>query len=184
MRRPCSCDKCFVGSGVAPSQIATCWHAWAMSTGSAVSTWLRGMGLEILGWILIPLGIILMPLPGPGMLIVAGGVALLSRRHVWAQNARGFVEKRAIDAAKYGVATVPRIVMSVARRILAAGPRLRLVQGPQHPRVRPARLRLRTGAARPRARRRDRALGLGRGDLGVDRLQRQPLAPANAISVT
>lgn len=83
-----------------------------MSTRSAVSTWVRGMGLEILGWILIPLGIVLMPLPGPGMLIVAGGVALLSRRHVWAQNARGFVEKRAIDAAKYSVATVPRIVMS------------------------------------------------------------------------
>lgn len=84
-----------------------------MSTASAVSTWLRGMGLEILGWILIPLGIVLMPLPGPGMLIVAGGVALLSRRHVWAQKARGFVEKRAVEAAKYGVATVPRIVLSV-----------------------------------------------------------------------
>ncbi|MEO6605172.1 MAG: PGPGW domain-containing protein, partial [Aeromicrobium sp.] len=55
----------------------------------------------------------LMPLPGPGMLIVAGGVALLSRRHVWAQKVRGFVEKRAIDAAKYGVATTPRIVLSV-----------------------------------------------------------------------
>lgn len=84
-----------------------------MSFGTAVMSWFRGVGLEILGWILIPLGIILMPLPGPGMLIVAGGVALLSRRHVWAQNARGFVEKRAIDAAKYGVATVPRIVLSV-----------------------------------------------------------------------
>src|SRR5436190_15082809 len=83
-----------------------------MSLGNAVKTWFQNVGLEILGWILIPLGIILMPLPGPGMLIVAGGVALLSRRHVWAQNARGFVEKRAIDAAKYGVATVPRIVMS------------------------------------------------------------------------
>ena len=86
---------------------------YGMSLGSAVTSWFKTMGLEILGWILIPLGIILMPLPGPGMLIVAAGVALLSRRHVWAQNARGFVEKRAIDAAKYGVATVPRIVLSM-----------------------------------------------------------------------
>ncbi len=85
----------------------------AMSLGHAVKTWFQNVGLEILGWILIPLGIILMPLPGPGMLIVAGGVALLSRRYVWAQKTRGFVEKRAIDAAKYGVATVPRIVLSV-----------------------------------------------------------------------
>jgi hypothetical protein len=84
-----------------------------MSLGSAVKSWFQRIGLEILGWILIPLGIILMPLPGPGTLIVAAGVALLSRRYVWAQNARGFVEKRAIDAAKYGVATVPRIILSV-----------------------------------------------------------------------
>ena len=84
-----------------------------MSLGTAVTTWFRTVGLEILGWILIPVGIILMPLPGPGMLIVAGGVALLSRRYVWAQKARGYVEKRAIEAAKYGVATVPRIVLSV-----------------------------------------------------------------------
>ncbi len=83
-----------------------------MSLASAVKSWFGRIGLEILGWILIPLGILLMPLPGPGMLIVAGGVALLSRRYVWAQNARVFVEKRAIDAAKYSVATVPRIVMS------------------------------------------------------------------------
>ena len=84
-----------------------------MSLGTAVTSWFRTVGLEILGWILIPVGIILMPLPGPGMLIVAGGVALLSRRYVWAQKARGYVEKRAIEAAKYGVATAPRIVLSV-----------------------------------------------------------------------
>ena len=84
----------------------------AMSLGSAVTSWFQRVGVEILGWTLIPLGIILMPLPGPGLLIVAAGVALLSRRYVWAQRARGFVEQRAIDAAKYGVATVPRIVMS------------------------------------------------------------------------
>jgi len=83
-----------------------------MGLGSAVKSWFQRVGLEILGWILIPVGIILMPLPGPGTLIVAAGVALLSRRYVWAQKARVFVEKRAIDAAKYGVATWPRIGMS------------------------------------------------------------------------
>ncbi len=86
---------------------------YAMSLGSTVTSWFRSVGLEILGWILIPVGIVLMPLPGPGMLIVAAGVALLSRRYVWAQKARDYVEKRAIEAAKYGVSTVPRILMSV-----------------------------------------------------------------------
>jgi uncharacterized protein (TIGR02611 family) len=84
-----------------------------MSLGSAVTSWFERIGLEILGWILIPLGIILMPLPGPGMVVVAGGVALLSRRYVWAQRVRGFVEKRAFDAARYGVATIPRILLSI-----------------------------------------------------------------------
>ena len=83
-----------------------------MSVGTALKGWFRRTGSEILGWILIPVGIILMPLPGPGTLIVAAGVALLSRRYVWAQKARVFVEKRAIDGAKYGVATWPRIVLS------------------------------------------------------------------------
>ena len=83
-----------------------------MSTGSAVSTWLRGMGLEILGWILIPLGIILMPLPGPGMVIVVSGLAILSRHYVWAQRVLGPLERKATEAAKFGVETWPRIAVS------------------------------------------------------------------------
>ncbi|MCW2749989.1 MAG: hypothetical protein JWR83_1099 [Aeromicrobium sp.] len=83
-----------------------------MGVGSAVTSWFQRVGLEILGWILIPVGIVLMPLPGPGMLIVASGVALLARRYVWAQRLLGPVQRRAIDAAKYGVATWPRIVLS------------------------------------------------------------------------
>lgn len=84
-----------------------------MSLGSAVTSWFRRVGLEILGWILIPVGIVLMPLPGPGMLIVVSGVALLSRRHVWAQRVLGPLQTRATEAAKYGVATWPRIVVSI-----------------------------------------------------------------------
>jgi len=84
-----------------------------MSVGGAVESWIRGAGAELVGWALIPVGIILMPLPGPGMLIVVSGVALLARRHVWAQRMLGPLQRRAIDAAKYGVATIPRIAMSV-----------------------------------------------------------------------
>lgn len=81
-----------------------------MSVGSAVRSWFQRVGVEIIGWTLIPVGIVLMPLPGPGLLIVVSGVALLSRRYVWAQKLLDPLEKRAIDAAKYGVATWPRIV--------------------------------------------------------------------------
>lgn len=84
-----------------------------MSVASAIRSWFQRVGVEILGWTLIPVGIVLMPLPGPGMLIVVSGVALLSRRHVWAQNLLGPLRVRAVEAARYGVATWPRIAVSI-----------------------------------------------------------------------
>lgn len=87
-------------------------QTWIMSVGAALTSWFRRTGSEILGWVLIPVGVLLMPLPGPGLLIVVAGVALLSRRYAWAQKLLDPLERRAIEAAKYGVATWPRIVLS------------------------------------------------------------------------
>ena len=83
-----------------------------MSVGTVLKGWFQRLGVEILGWALIPIGIVLMPLPGPGMLIVVSGVALLSRRYVWAQKILDPLQRKAVDAAKYGVATWPRIFLS------------------------------------------------------------------------
>lgn len=83
-----------------------------MGAGTSLKSWFERLGVEILGWALIPLGLVLMPLPGPGMLIVVAGVALLSRRHVWAQRILDPLRHKAVDAAKYGVATWPRIFLS------------------------------------------------------------------------
>ncbi len=84
-----------------------------MSFISTVTSRFRRAGLEVLGWILIPVGIVLMPLPGPGMLIVVSGVALLSHRHTWAQRALDPLQRRALEAAKYGVASGRRITLSI-----------------------------------------------------------------------
>jgi hypothetical protein len=46
------------------------------------------------------------------MLIVVAGVALLSRRHVWARRLLDPLRRRAVEAARYGVATWPRIIVS------------------------------------------------------------------------
>jgi uncharacterized protein (TIGR02611 family) len=88
------------------------WQNWAMGVGTSIKSTFERLGVEILGWALIPIGIILMPLPGPGMLIVVAGVGLLSRRHVWARRMLDPLRRRAVEAAKYGVATWPRIVVS------------------------------------------------------------------------
>jgi Putative transmembrane protein (PGPGW) len=83
-----------------------------MGVGSVVASWLRRTGVEIVGWILIPLGIFLMPAPGPGTLVLVAGISLLARRYVWAQRILDPLERRAMAAAKLGVATWPRIVLS------------------------------------------------------------------------
>lgn len=83
-----------------------------MGLASVVTTWFRRTGAEIVGWMLIPLGIILIPAPGPGTLVLVAGISLLARRYVWAQRILDPLERRAISAAKYGVATWPRILLS------------------------------------------------------------------------
>ncbi len=84
-----------------------------MTFGQRLRGWFNRTGSESLGWTLVVVGVILMPLPGPGMLIVLGGVALLSRHYTWAERIAGPLEEKAVEAAKYGVATIPRIAVSL-----------------------------------------------------------------------
>ena len=84
-----------------------------MSAGTRIGGWFRRTGSEALGWILVPVGIVMMPAPGPGTLVLVGGIALLSRHYVWAQRLLDPLERKAIEAARFGVATWPRILLSV-----------------------------------------------------------------------
>ena len=72
--------------------------------------------LETAGWILLVLGIAAMVLPGPGLLGVFAGLALLSQQYEWAERFTEPVKLRALKAAAEGVETVPRIVLSLGRR--------------------------------------------------------------------
>jgi uncharacterized protein (TIGR02611 family) len=83
-----------------------------MGLRTALMGWFRRTGSEILGWTIVVVGIILMPLPGPGMLIVASGLAVLSRNYVWAQKLLEPIERKATEAAKFSVATWPRVFLS------------------------------------------------------------------------
>lgn len=74
--------------------------------------WLGRTGAEALGWVLIPVGIVMMPAPGPGTLVLVAGMALLARRYAWARRLLDPLQRRAVDAARYGVATWPRIALS------------------------------------------------------------------------
>ena len=79
--------------------------------------------LETLGWVLLVAGVAAIFLPGPGLLGIFAGLALLSQQYDWAERRVEPVKERALKAAAEGVETVPRIVMSVvfALLLVAAG---------------------------------------------------------------
>ena len=55
----------------------------------------RRLATFTVGWIVIVVGIILLPLPGPGTLIILGGVSLLAREFRWARRLKLLVVRRA-----------------------------------------------------------------------------------------
>lgn len=79
--------------------------------------------LESAGWILVVAGIILMPLPGPGLLIVLGGVALLARQYDWAARNLERVRLRALREAARSVSGPVSMAVTIVGMLLliAAG---------------------------------------------------------------
>jgi hypothetical protein len=83
----------------------------------------RRVLLEGLGWLLVVAGLAALVLPGPGLLALFAGLALLSTQYEWAERRLAPVQKAALKAAADGVSNWPRIVASVAASglIIAAG---------------------------------------------------------------
>ncbi len=48
------------------------------------SPFLERFAVAVVGWSIIVLGIILMPLPGPGTVLVLVGLSILAREYPWA----------------------------------------------------------------------------------------------------
>lgn len=55
---------------------------------------LRRLARITAGFFVVFLGLILIPLPGPGWLVVASGLVILSRDFVWAERTLNVVRKR------------------------------------------------------------------------------------------
>jgi len=79
--------------------------------------------LEGLGWLLVLLGIAALVLPGPGLLLLFAGMALLSTQYDWAERRLEPVKQAALKTASESVSTWPRIILSVllALGIIAIG---------------------------------------------------------------
>jgi len=70
--------------------------------------------LEVLGWTLVLVGIASLVLPGPGLLALAGGLAILSQQYEWAEKRMRPVERQAKKAAAESVQSWSRIFLSLA----------------------------------------------------------------------
>ncbi len=83
----------------------------------------RRLLLEVVGWTLVVVGIAALILPGPGLLMLFGGLAVLSQQYDWAEKRLHPVKERAMKTAEDSVKTWPRIVGSsmVALVLIAAG---------------------------------------------------------------
>lgn len=77
--------------------------------------------LEAAGWLLLVLGVAALVLPGPGLLGVFAGLALLSQQYDWAERRTEPVKLRALKAAAEGVETWPRIALSLLGVAVLAG---------------------------------------------------------------
>jgi hypothetical protein len=54
--------------------------------------------VTIVGVLVVILGIVLIPLPGPGWAIVFGGLAILATEYVWAERLLAFAKRKAMSA--------------------------------------------------------------------------------------
>lgn len=75
---------------------------------------MRRLLLSCTGWVLVLVGVVLYPLPGPGLLVMALGLALLSRYDPWAARRLEPLRHRALVETRRSVATWPRTLATGA----------------------------------------------------------------------
>jgi uncharacterized protein (TIGR02611 family) len=81
-------------------------------SGAAAAT--KRLLFETLGWVLVVAGLVALVLPGPGLLLLFAGLAVLSQQYDWAERRMHPVREAALRTAADGVASWPRILMSTS----------------------------------------------------------------------
>ena len=74
---------------------------------------LKSILLQVLGWALVLAGIAALVLPGPGLLALFAGMAVLATQYEWAERRLEPVKKQALRTAADSVASPVRIALSV-----------------------------------------------------------------------
>jgi uncharacterized protein (TIGR02611 family) len=72
----------------------------------------KRIALEIVGWVLVVAGVAALILPGPGLLMIAAGLVILSQEYEWAERRVEPIKRKALRGAAESVETNLRVAMS------------------------------------------------------------------------
>jgi uncharacterized protein (TIGR02611 family) len=89
--------------------------------------------LETVGWILVVAGIAALVLPGPGLLMIAAGMVILSQEYEWAERRLEPIKRKALRGAAEGVETNTRTAMSTAFALALLACGVLWIWGPEEP---------------------------------------------------
>src|SRR5918994_2867213 len=89
--------------------------------GIVVKRAVKRYSIAAVGFLVLAIGILLMPLPGPGVLIVLLGVVILATQFEWAERRVEQVRRAALRGAADSVKTWPRIFVSVLGVVVLLG---------------------------------------------------------------
>jgi uncharacterized protein (TIGR02611 family) len=58
----------------------------------------RRIAISLIGFALVLVGIVLLVIPGPGLLVIVAGLAVLGTEYVWAQRTLNYARRKAVEA--------------------------------------------------------------------------------------
>ena len=89
--------------------------------------------LEVVGWMLVVAVVAALVLPGPGLLMLAGGLVVLSQEYEWAERRLEPIKNKALRGAAEGVENWLRITMSSALAVGLIACGVLWIVGPEMP---------------------------------------------------
>ena len=82
------------------------------------------VGIFVVGLAVVVAGIIMLPLPGPGWVVIFGGMAIWATEFVWAQLVLRWTKRKVTEAAQRALDPKVRrrnIILTAAGLVIAAG---------------------------------------------------------------